>query len=513
MDSVSGESDTGNNCSTGVRVTVSDNGGGGSGDDHSNTRTGATTLALGGSGFGRIEPGSDVDYFIVQVSGTGMLTVYTTGDLDTLGELQNSSGGVLSDDDDSGSDTNFRIEHSVSSGTYYIEVGSYQSNTGNYTLHAEFSGSDDTGGGGNADLTVDTPTVSNNNPDADAGFTLRATVRNRGDGSAEATILRYYRSTDSTITTGDSAQGRDSVGTLSASGTSSESVSLTAASNAGTYYYGACVDSVSGESNTGNNCSSGVRVTVRDTGPTTPPDGTAIVPEMVSIPGGTFRMGDDDNHDERPVHSVRVPAFKLGKYEVTFAQWDACVADGGCGGYRPDDEGWGRGNRPVIFVSWDSAQLFIDWLNARTGGNYRLPTEAEWEYAARAGSTTEYSWGDDLGHNRANCRNCGSQWDYEQTAPVGSFPANAWGLHDMHGNVSEWGQDCFHVDYEGAPSDGSAWISSCFYESYNDENASRIVRGGSYRNIPSYLRSAHRESTGRSLRNYGDLGFRLAQDP
>ena len=141
VDSVSGESNTGNNCSTGVRVTVSDSGG----DDHSDTRAGATSLALGGSVSGRIEPGSDVDYFSVQVSGSGTLTVYTTGALDTLGELQNSSGGVLADDDDSGSDRNFRIEHSVSSGTYYIEVGSYQSNyqsnTGSYTLHAEFDGS------------------------------------------------------------------------------------------------------------------------------------------------------------------------------------------------------------------------------------------------------------------------------------------------------------------------------------------------------------------------------------
>ena len=426
VDSVSGESDTGNNCSTGVRVTVSDSGGGGSGDDHSNTRTGATTLALGGSGSGRIEPGSDVDYFIVQVSGTGTLTVYTTGDLDTLGELQSSSGGVLADGDDSGTGTNFRIEHSVSSGSYYIEVGSYQSSTGSYTLHAEFSGSDGTGGGGNADLTVDTPTVSNNNPDAGAGFTLRATVRNRGAGSAEATTLRYYRSTDSTITTGDSAQGTDSVGTLSASGTSSESVSLTAASNAGTYYYGACVDSVSGESNTGNNCSSGVRVTVSDNG-----GGTTIVPEMVSIPGGTFRMGDVSgvgSSVESPVHSVTVQAFRLGKYEVTFTQWDACVADGGCGGRRLGDSGWGRGNRPVMNVSWDDIQLFINWLNSRTGGNFRLPSEAEWEYAVRAGSTTKYSWGNSIGSNRANCDGCGSRWDNQQTAPVGSFSCQCLGI-------------------------------------------------------------------------------------
>ena len=145
--------------------------------------------------------------------------------------------------------------------------------------------------------------------------------------------------------------------------------------------------------------------------------------EIVTIPGGTYRMGDlsgDGDEDARPVHSVRVTAFRMGKHEVTFAQWDACVADGGCDGYTPDDEGWGRGNRPVINLSWDDVQGFIDWLNSKTGGNFRLPTEAEWEYAARAGNTTLYSWGNSIGHNRANCDGCGSRWDDDRTAPVGS---------------------------------------------------------------------------------------------
>ncbi len=231
--------------------------------------------------------------------------------------------------------------------------------------------------------------------------------------------------------------------------------------------------------------------------------------EMVAIPGGIFRMGDlsgAGNGDETPVHSVTVPAFQLGKHEVTFAQWDACVADGGCGGYTPDDKGWGRGSLPVIYVSWDDVQSFIDWLNSKTGGNYRLPTEAEWEYAARAGSTTEYSWGDDIGHNLANCDGCGSQWDDRQTAPVGSFPANAWGLHDMHGNVWEWVQDCWNNSYEGAPTDGSAWTS--------EECSLRVFRGGSWggwADSPGTLRSANRYWRDRSSRhNY--LGFRLAQD-
>ena len=264
--------------------------------------------------------------------------------------------------------------------------------------------------------------------------------------------------------------------------------------------------------------------------------------EMVSIPGGKFMMGllnevENifqaqllDSNQMIPAHAVTVRPFKLGKYEVTFAQWDACVEDGGCKterdpeGYIPDDEDWIRGNYPVINVSWDDAQLFIDWLNSKTGGNYRLPTEAEWEYAARAGSTTRYSWGDDIGVNRANCIGCGSQWDEKQTAPVGSFPANAWGLYDMHGNVSEWVQDCYHENYEGAPSDGSAWTSSCRTfdiegeglaykdENYTDSDSWRVLRGGSWYSITLHLCSGYRESGYRRKRYGPDRGFRLAQD-
>ena len=238
--------------------------------------------------------------------------------------------------------------------------------------------------------------------------------------------------------------------------------------------------------------------------------------EMVSIPGGSFQMGDGsweietgyvfDLPNELPVHTVTVRPFRLGMYEVTFAQWDACVADEGCGGYRPDDEGRGRGNRPVINVSWDDAQLYIDWLNGKTNGGYRLPSEAEWEYAARAGSTTEYSWGNDIGTNRANCvqdsdYGCGDS--YANTAPVGSFSANAWGLHDMHGNVWEWVQDCWNDSYAGAPSDGRARTSG--------DCGRRVVRGGSWGNYPGFLRSAARGGDTRAVR-FLIFGFRLAQD-
>ena len=189
---------------------------------------------------------------------------------------------------------------------------------------------------------------------------------------------------------------------------------------------------------------------------------------------------------------------------MTFAQWDACVADGGCGRFTPDDGGWGRGNRPVMRVSWNDVQGFIDWLNDKTGGNYRLPTEAEWEYASRAGSTMEYSWGNSIGSNQANCGGCGSRWDDDRTAPVGSFSANDWGLHDMHGNVWEWVQDCYNDSYVGAPTDGRAWTSG--------DCSQRVLRGGGYYSTARFLSSAARVKTDRSNRDSHDQGFRLAQD-
>ena len=229
-------------------------------------------------------------------------------------------------------------------------------------------------------------------------------------------------------------------------------------------------------------------------------------PQMVYIPTGSFRMGDisrGGDSDEKPVHRVSVGAFLMSATEVTFDQWDACVAAGGCSHKPNDSYSWGRGNRPVMRVSWeDITKQYIPWLNRTTGEQYRLPSEAEWEYAARAGSETKYSWGNSIGNNKANCRGCGSRWDNSKTAPVASFAANAFGLYDMHGNVWEWTQDCWNGSYKGAPSDGTAWLSG--------ECSWRVMRGGSWDGSPSSLRSAYRFRGTAGLRINGN-GFRLAR--
>ena len=227
-------------------------------------------------------------------------------------------------------------------------------------------------------------------------------------------------------------------------------------------------------------------------------------PEMVVVREGRFRMGSTvGNDDERPVHEVTIARpFAVGVYEVTFAEWDACVSDGGCGGYRPDDAGWGRGKRPVINVSWNDAKAYVRWLSRRTGEAYRLLSESEWEYVARAGTTTRYWWGNEIGRNRANCDGCGSRWDDERTAPVGSFSPNAFGLQDVHGNVWEWVEDCWNESYRGAQSDGGVWESG--------ECGRRVLRGGSWGDNPGSLRAAIRSGDSTGCRD-NDNGFRVAR--
>ena len=229
-------------------------------------------------------------------------------------------------------------------------------------------------------------------------------------------------------------------------------------------------------------------------------------PAMVVVPPGKFAMGSpesdaDGNASERPQHEVTIAKpIAVSKFEVTFEEWDGCVAAAACP--RVPDH-WGRGKMPVINVSWIDAKQYVAWLSRLTGKEYRLLTEAEWEYAARAGAMTRYSWGDDPGIGNANCDGCGSQWDRHQTAPVGSFKPNALGLYDMQGNVWQWVEDCWHDNYDGAPTDGSAWVEG------GDPNY-RVVRGGSWRNDTQFVRVAVRARRNANVR-FDTLGFRVAR--
>lgn len=228
-------------------------------------------------------------------------------------------------------------------------------------------------------------------------------------------------------------------------------------------------------------------------------------PDMVVIPAGSFSMGArskqaDDN--EYPRHTVTFSrAFALGRYEVTFEQYDLFARESGRP--LPADEGWGRGKRPVINVSWEDASAYVNWLASVTGQPYRLPSEAEWEYAARAGSDTIFAWGEAPVAGYAVCDSCGSDWDGRESAPVGSQRANPWGLFDMAGNVGEWVADCYQPDYNQAPQDGSAAL--------NRPCSSRVVRGGSWFDIPRLIRPAGRyRHPAEATQN--DWGFRVALD-
>lgn len=252
----------------------------------------------------------------------------------------------------------------------------------------------------------------------------------------------------------------------------------------------------------------------------------AHCPEMAVVPAGSFAMGSPPSEEERgggegPVRRVSVPApFAVGVHEVTRGEFSRFVS---ATGRSTGDSCWVRGDgdweersgrgwrspgfsqtdaHPAVCVSWDDARAFAGWLSRKTGANYRLLSEAEWEYAARAGTATRYGWGDDIGRGRANCDGCGSRWDNEGTAPVGSFAANAFGVHDVHGNVWEWTRDCWSEDYEGAPRDGSA--------REDGDCSRRVIRSGSWNFAPGELRSANRFGYGARSRDF-DLGFRVAR--
>ena len=242
-----------------------------------------------------------------------------------------------------------------------------------------------------------------------------------------------------------------------------------------------------------------------------------VCPEMVVIPAGGYEMGSPEWEEGRskregPLHPVTISApLAVGVYEVTFEEWDACASVGGCYGYRPENSPWGssRGRRPVINVSWKDARAYVEWLSRKTGREYRLLSESEWEYAARAGTASPFHYGWTVSTEQANYNGrftygYGRKGEYRgKTVPVGSFPPNEFGLHDMHGNVLEWVEDCWHGDYKEAPGDGSAWTSG-------GKCSERVLRGGSWNRNPSNLRSAYREGNSTGDRN-SVSGFRVAR--
>jgi len=241
-----------------------------------------------------------------------------------------------------------------------------------------------------------------------------------------------------------------------------------------------------------------------------------LKPAMVAVPGGSFQMGcvsgKNCEDDEKPVHEVRIASFELSKHEVTFEKYDRFTAE--TGRERADDEGWGRGRRPVINVSWEDAVAYTEWLSAKLGEHYRLPTEAEWEYAARSGSVTRYHFGNNKSQlcRYANHADRSTDYDWrnkdcsdgvgEKTATVGSYQPNGFGLHDMHGNVWEWVQDCWNDSYLDAPTDGSAWTSG--------DCERRVLRGGSWFDLAQVHRAAYRHKMTTGGRDYV-IGFRVAR--
>jgi len=222
-------------------------------------------------------------------------------------------------------------------------------------------------------------------------------------------------------------------------------------------------------------------------------------PDMVSLRGGTFQMGSDDHPTEKPIHEVTIEAFAISKSPVTVREWNECVAAQACAPVP-----MGKDEEPATDLSWKDAQQFVTWLAQTTHHRFRLPSEAEWEYAARGGTQTRYWWGDEVHRDMANCKGCGEAYDSAHPAKAGSFEPNPFGLYDMGGGVDQWVADCWHKNYRGAPVDGSAWVeSNC---------PTHVIRSGSWKNEPSDIRVASRDHYDTGVR-YPTLGFRIALSP
>ena len=368
-----------------------------------------------------------------------------------------------------------------------------------------------------ATVSTTAPGRSNNIFPVGFSFTLSAKVHNQGTAASDSTMVYYYVSADSTISPVDAAVDSVSVGGLAVAGTSADSLRLSSPSEAGTYYYGACVASVGGESETDNNCSSGVRVIVYklptaasvavagEPEPETGTERTFSLPggaslTMIYIEPGTFQMGSPDSEDgrdsdEEPVHEVEISkGFWLGKYEVTQGQWEAVMETTP---WSSEDYVRENPSHPAVHIFWNDVQEFIEKLNNAAGSDvYRLPTEAEWEYACRAGTTTPWSFGD------AESQLTNYAWYLaEQYAhAVGTKRSNPWGLYDMYGNVWEWVQDWYGDNYyNSSPRVDPQGPTSGSY---------RVFRGGSFNSDAQFLRSANRSRNSPGARD-ASIGARL----
>ena len=548
-----------------------------SGDDHGDTRSDATLLSMGSSVAGQIETGGDVDYFRVQISGSGELAVYTTGSLDTYGRLESSSDSSLATNDDGGRGNNFRIEHSVDSGTYYLQVRGFSSSTGSYTVHASFSGGGDglpgdggdglPGDGGDGlpgDGGDGLPGDDHGDTRSDAtrlsvGSSVAGQIETGGDvdyfrvqisGSGELAVYttgsldtygRLESSSDSSLATNDDG-GRGNnfriehsvdsgtyylqVRGFSSSGTGSYTVHASF-SGGGDGLPGDGGDGLPGDGGDGLPGDGGDGLPgdggdglPGDGGDGLPGDGGDGLPgasQTFSLPGGAsmdfvwiapgvFQMGSPDTEagrdsDEGPVHEVEISeGFYMGMYEVTQGQWESVMGTTPWSGenYVREDS-----SHPAVYISWYDVHAFIGRLNDAAGDSlYRLPSEAEWEYACRAGTSTRWSFGDDESQLTDYAWYFDNAWDVgvEYAPAVGLKRPNPWGLYDMHGNVLEWVQDWYDGDYYNS--------SPRVDPSGPPSGEGRVNRGHAFNYDAQRVRSADRANSWSSLR-HPVVGVRL----
>jgi formylglycine-generating enzyme required for sulfatase activity len=220
---------------------------------------------------------------------------------------------------------------------------------------------------------------------------------------------------------------------------------------------------------------------------------------MNMLRGGSFIMGSSDDITEKPTHQVTIKPFAISQYPISVREWNECAAVKACAFVAT-----GKDDAPITNISWSDAKQFVAWLAGATRKAYRLPSEAEWEYAARGGTQTKYWWGDQFQSGMANCKNCTDIPAPEQPIKVGSFRPNPFGLYDMGGGVDQWVEDCWHKNYQGAPSDGSPWVEG--------DCVSHVIRSGSWKNDARYARPANRDSYDTNVR-YPTHGLRVALYP